>query len=247
MTSAREQQLKIDEREAFERFAPLVGYNVLPGSIVQAPPPAPDIQFEDANRGRINVELVALDHRRTRTRLSNMDNTSEAWNRAVDRLTPRDQASVRSEFANAHMSLNFDESAGTRLRTDIFAAIQRDVLSRPGHQGEVFDQLTRPPGLQRAEIHRGKDITDGPHFAAPSAGSGMPPQLNKIAEKLREKNYTATGPLELFAYATHDDPGGAVGGLEEIKATIQAHLPGSRFHRVYVLDWWSRRLIVSIP
>ena len=54
------------ERRIFEALAPLVGMDVVPGSIRQLTPPAPDIECETRGSGPKAVELVALDAPHTR-------------------------------------------------------------------------------------------------------------------------------------------------------------------------------------
>jgi hypothetical protein len=238
-----------EERElrTFEALAPLVGINVVPGSIIQDPPPAPDIQCAVVGIGHTNFELVSLDDRYTNTRLSNMFNTKQAWNRALSRLSSADQARVSAEFADVFLSLNFEEMAGTKDRGMALAAIQKELLSLPtGYAGELFTRGTLPARLHGARVFRNK-TTDGPHFSAPSAGSWMPPQLNRIEEKLRDKNYTFTGPLELFAYSPHDEPDGHINSLDEIQACINQNLTGSLFTRVHVFHLGFLKHIVTIP
>lgn len=75
----------------------------------------------------------------------------------------------------------------------------------------------------------------------------LPPQIDKIREKLTDKRYQTTVPLELFAYATHDEPDGAVGLVEQIDHCVRTHLPGSLFRRVSVFHVGLGQLIYSHP
>jgi hypothetical protein len=70
------------ELRAFQALAPLAGLGVVPGTIQQLKPPAPDITCQLDGIGAYNVELVALDDDTTRTRLSNMYNTDAGLQRA---------------------------------------------------------------------------------------------------------------------------------------------------------------------
>ena len=106
------------ERRVFERLAPLAGYQVAPDSIRQDPPPAPDIECEVVGEGVLAVELVALDHESTRTRLSNMFSTREAWDRALGTRPSWEKIRLSAECENVFLSLLFDESAGSRSRRD---------------------------------------------------------------------------------------------------------------------------------
>jgi hypothetical protein len=106
--------------------------------------------------------------------------------------------------------------------------------------------MTMPARLHSVSVFRNKR-TDGPNVSAPSAGYWMPPQLSKIEEKLREKNYTFTGPLELFAYSQHDEPDGHINSVAEIQACINQNLPGSLFTRVHVFHLGFLKHIVTMP
>jgi hypothetical protein len=110
--------------------------------------------------------------------------------------------------------------------------IQDQLLAKAaGFTGDLLGEFKTPIGLERAVIHRGS-VTNGPEFSPFSAGSWLPPQIDKIREKLVDKRYQTTAPLELFTYALHDEPDGAVGAMEQIDEVVRAHLPGSRFRRV---------------
>jgi hypothetical protein len=238
-----------EERELriFVALAPKAGIKIVRDSIIQAQPPAPDIQCDVEGRGHMNFELVALDDQYTRTRLSNMFNTKEAWARALSRLSLEDQASVRAAFADVHLSLNFEEMAGTKDRSAALSAIQNELLRYPpGYAGPLFSRTTMPPRLHAVSVFRNK-TTDGPHFNAPSGGSWMPPQLGKIEQKLQEKNYTFKGPLELIAYSQHDEPDGHINSLSEIRARINQNLSGSLFTRVHVFHLGFLQHIISMP
>ena len=238
-----------EERELriFVALAPKAGIKIVRGTIIQSPPPAPDIQCDVEGVGHMNFELVALDDQHTRTRLSNMFNTKEAWAHALSRLPPGDQVIVRAAFADVHLNLNFDEMAGTKDRSAALSVIQDELLRHPpGYAGPLFSRTTMPARLHAVSVFRNK-TTDGPHFNAPSGGSWMPPQLGKIEQKLQEKDYTFTGPLELIAYSQHDEPDGHINSLSEIRACISQNLPGSVFTRVHVFHLGFLQHIISMP
>jgi hypothetical protein len=244
---ARDLTKQEQEFRIFEVLAPLAGINVVPGSIIQARPPAPDIQCDVVGIGHMNFELLALDDESTRKRLSNMFNTKSAWARSLRGIPPAELARIQAEFANVHLSVHFDEMAGTRDRSAALSAIQKELLRLPsGYAGPLFTDITLPARLHSVSIFRTKR-TDGPNVSAPSAGYWMPPQLNKIEEKLLEKSYTFTAPLELFAYSPHDEPDGHINSLDEIQACINRNLPGSLFTRVHVFNLGFLKHIVMIP
>ncbi|HEX3949489.1 MAG TPA: hypothetical protein VHW95_06535 [Steroidobacteraceae bacterium] len=236
------------ERRAFEALAPLIGLAVIPGTIQQLRPPAPDIQCEVTGIGHYNAELVALDDDTTRRRLNNMYNSEKALERAIGSLTPEEQATVSAEMADVHISMIFDENAGTRDRGKLVTGVLRELLARPaGFRGDIYGDLDDlPRGLHSATIARFKKA-NGPTITSPSAGYWCPPQLEQITTKLKDKTYQCSGRLELFAYSIHDEPDGAVGGLEGIEQTIRQDIGTSKFDRVHVFHVGFLKHILTLP
>jgi hypothetical protein len=75
----------------------------------------------------------------------------------------------------------------------------------------------------------------------------LPPQLEKIEEKLVAKTYRTDAPLELFAYSRHDEVDGHLGSLAAIEQCITTHLPGSQFQRVSVFNLGFLQLVYCHP
>lgn len=222
------------ERRVFEALAPLVGWDVVSGSIVQPVPPQPDILCQVRGHGAIAVELVAIDASDTRLRLTNMFETPDAWKAAMAARPKEQQKILQSDLQNAHISVHFGNEQGRRDRASVLVALQTFLLEHPHFNGEIAtEDIGMPSGFHGARIGR-FETTTGPHVSAPSGAFWQPPQVAKIVEKLSDKTYEVTPPLELFAYATHDEPDGAVGSLETIQAAVAEHLPGSQFRCVHL-------------
>lgn len=231
------------EREIFEALIPLIGMDVVPGSISQPDPP--DIRCEIVDRGLIGVELVAIDAPETRTRLDNMQVIDDAWVRALTSLPANDQVRIVAEAADVFFSIVFDNRAGSRARTKALCALQTFLLSHPGHTGAIpLSSIGRPSGLQSVIVHRSQ-VTHGPKFSKFSSGGWLPPQISKVEEKLRPGRYQSDIPMELFVYAIHDEPDGAVGSLEELQDVIVKHLPTSEFQRAHVFHLGFQRHLSS--
>jgi hypothetical protein len=194
------------------------------------------------------VELVALDPPETRRRLSNMFGTPSAWHQAMTQWPEPEQQKLQSDLDNAHVSVHFSNNAGTRDRSAVLYGLQSFLLARPGFAGRVTaEDLEYPHGFQWANIGRLK-ITNGPHITSPSGDYMRAPQVDKIIEKLRDKSYGPAGaPIELFTYATHDEPDGAVGWLESIQSAVAEHVVGSQFRRVHLFHLGFKRHIWSSP
>ncbi len=240
MMNKREIELRV-----FEALASIAGLRVIQGSVAQKPEPAPDIVCRVVGIGPLAVELTALDDDGTRTRLANMFATKDTWGAALKRRAGAEQTELSTRCKDAHLSLTFEETAGTRVRTGAMSAIQNRVLALAhDYEGEMFRDLDHPAGLHGARIIHGCG-TGGPHINASSAGPWLPPQVDKIEEKLTKKKYRTAGPLELFAYANHDEPDGAVDSLAQIDACVRTYLPGSAFKRVRVFNLGFRQLVFT--
>lgn len=234
------------ERRIFEALAPLAGVQVV-GSIRQRPPPAPDIECEAIGVGPLAVELVALDDPQTHTRLENMRTTHEAWDRAFAMRSRIEQEALKGRCSDMLLSVHFDEAAGARDRARLMHLIQDRILALPAvFSGELYGDIDAPAAVDWAKVFHG-NVTEGPHIVSPSAGYWLPPQLEKIEEKLVAKTYRTDAPLELFAYSRHDEVDGHVGGLAAIEECIKKHLPGSRFQRVSVFNLGFLQLVYRYP
>jgi hypothetical protein len=235
------------ERRIFEALLPLTGMVLVPGTLKQKNPPAPDIECEVVSLGSLAVELVALDAQGTRTRLNNMFDTDGAWEKALTRWGPSERARLNAECANVILGLQIENGAGSRARKQIFEEVQKFLLAAPeGFTGNLFSYKELPKGLIAARVSRGS-ITQGPRIVAPSAGSWLMPQIEKIEEKLTDKAYQTSAPLELFAYSTHDEVDAHVNSLSLIDSCVRTHIEDSQFQRVRVFDLGFRQLNTRIP
>jgi hypothetical protein len=133
------------ERRVFEALAPLIGWNVTQGSVVQPDPP--DIICEVAGHGRLAVELVALDAPETRSRLDNMITTDEAWDRASTTLSVENQERLRIDVNDVFLSIGFRNKAGLRDRTKALQSVQEFLLQYPGYVGVLPPKKT--PRVER--------------------------------------------------------------------------------------------------
>jgi len=235
------------ERRIFEALAPLALIDVVPGSIRQEIPPAPDILCEATGIGSIAIELVALDAEYTRKRLQNLGTVDVAWSRALSARPQSEQAEVTAQSADMWLSIHFHEDAGTRVRTKIMTEVQSRLLAMsPTFEGHLFDAHDMPAEVHFARVSRG--LTDGPHFSTSSAGSWMPPQLAKIRGKLVDKKpYRTNAPLELFAYSEHDEVDGHIDGLSAIEQCVKINLVGSQFQRVTVFNLGFLQRVYRFP
>jgi len=238
----------VAERRAFEALAPLIGWNVIPGSIQQPKPPEPDILCNVAGLGAMAVELTAIDDEDTRRRLSNFSRTDDTWLAALGTRAHDERRALDAALSDAHVHADFANQAGPKLRAAAFYRIQEFLSVNPGYDGWVVaEDIGSPQGFHEARVTRTAGRTDGPSVAAPSVSGYIAPQLEQIITKLTDKTYVTDRPLDLFAYAIYDEPDGRVGMLEAIKAAVGERLSGSKFQRVHLFHAGFLRHICSIP
>jgi hypothetical protein len=239
---------QVRELRTFEALAPLIGWKIEPGSMLQPEPPEPDIFCNVVDLGPIAIELLSLDDEYTNRRLSYWRGTRGAWERALSQWPEAEEAQLRKDTRNAYITVNFAEDLDTRGRADAFRAIQSVLLGDRDYKGEITaDSIKNPNGFESAKVGRYAVIADGPHFQAPSGSFWSRPQVEKIVEKLTDKTYAPKAPLELFAYSPYNEPDGAVGSIEEVQAAITKHLPGSQFRRVHVFHLGFLKHVCSMP
>ncbi len=153
----------------------------------------------------------------------------------------------RGEANDTFFSITFRNEAGLRDRTKGLHAPQEFLLQNPGYAGVLAPKrLGLPRGLDAVTVHRGH-VTNGPKFWHFSAGMWLPPQTSKLEEKLQPGRYRSDLPMELFAYAIHDEPDLAVGSLELLQDVIIKLVPGSSFRRARVFDLGFRRHLYTYP
>jgi|GEM_PF-6250204 len=239
MTAAQDKARS--EREIFELLAPLAGLIVVPGSIKQNDPPAPDIECQIRDFGPLAVELVALDAVATRTRLQNMNGTGDAWNRALRKWSTEQQEQLRLKSANVFLVLNNGNETGQRGRTELMRLVQEQLLVKSIN---FIGELSECSGI---EVIRGPDIKNGPEFNVPSSGDWLMPQISKLEEKLTVKTYRTSAPLELFAYCLHDDIDAHVDSLRLLDECVGKHQPGSNFQCVRVFDLSAKKERYRFP
>jgi hypothetical protein len=101
---------QVRELRTFEALAPLIGWKIEPGSILQPEPPEPDIFCKVVDLGPIAIELLSLD----------------------DEYTNRQ---LRKDTRNAYITANFAEDLDTRGRAGSIEEVQAAITKHlPGSQ-----------------------------------------------------------------------------------------------------------------
>lgn len=236
-----------EERHHFERLAVALRLPIVPGSISQPDPPAPDITCALADGSRYGAELVAIDQAATQKRIADMGRVAQAWEHALRSWSVAEQKQVRSAFDDVYLSVILSQALDARGCTAVLREIQRAALGMPTHfEGDIFDPVDLPIGIDSARVLRGAP-RGGPHITRPTADFLHPPQLDLITRKLTAKSYTWDGTLELFVYTQHDDIDAQAGKLEEVREVIQRDIVRSRFGRVHVFDAFPGKHLLTEP
>lgn len=232
---------------AFESMASLAKLILLPNTIQQKDPPAPDIECQIQDFGPLAVELLALDASTTRERLGNRETIPSSWEPALEQWSDLEQKSLRASCKDVRLTISGGEKAGKHDQVQLMRSIQEKLLTK---SSDFFDELLNAPTRLNVSsphcrsiiICRRDFITNGPSISAQSSGRWEMPRIEKIEEKLTSKEYQTSAPLDLFAYSTHDGVDEHVDSLAKIDACVEAHLKDSRFRRVLVFDLAIRKM-----
>jgi hypothetical protein len=244
--SRSEMEKRRIELHVFQMLAPLIGWEVVPGSIEQPPPNRPDIECTVVGVGPRAVELTALDSSNTRQRLSNWHATRPAWSHALGLWDKSKRERLAEISRNLSLSLTIDEGTTGKMRTQIMHQIQALLLTCPDFSGRMFTAGAKPKGLKGGNAYRDKR-RNGIRIHSFSAGPLLAPNASTVERKLTNRTYEAFAPLELFAYSVHDEPDGAVGWQEMLDTSIAKYLPNSLFKSVHLFHFGFGRHIKSYP
>ncbi|WP_138927747.1 hypothetical protein [Verminephrobacter aporrectodeae] len=233
------------EREIriFKELASVAKLILVPNTVRHPVPPAPDIECQVQGAGLLAVELVALDSENTHTRLANMHATLDCWKDAIKTWGPTEQERLRCSCENAHLSISICNDAGKRDRTRIMKSIQEQLLKKPDNFiGELDLESSSDKCKTSVTVFRGDDIVCGPRIFAPSGYEWQMPQICKIKQKLVDKTYKTSDPMDLFAYSIHDDVDSHIKSMAMIDRCVKRYLARSQFRRVLVFNSRPTRL-----
>jgi hypothetical protein len=239
ITNKRDHELR-----TFEEFCAAARLTIVPGTIVQPDPPAPDLSAEFELLGRTAFELVRLNHPDQLTRLSLMHLTPQFLANAFTALPVEMHARLSSMYADGIITVHFRGAVNFGERRRALPFVWDTLASQPaGFVGKVdLWQLSAPEAIELIWVNRGKTFGT-PYFKTQTAGYVLPLAVDRVGEKL-QKHYQCAEPLELLAYVHWGELAHA-NAADEIAAVVERHLPGSQFRRVWVYEGLIHRVALQ--
>lgn len=233
VTSSDEKRAQ--ERRVFERFCQNAGLVIVPRTLQQPAPPAPDVIVELERRGRVAFELVRLDHEDEMMGRSHLLRASHFFEREYDALPPARRASIASQYGDAEITIEFHRTATIPERRKalefIWATLERLM---PGFNGQLsLAKLNAPSALHTVWVLRAEK-RERPKFRSFLLGSPLPVQASRIADKL-QNHYACSEPLELLAYREIGEFSYQTDEAD-IRQVIDTHLSTSQFRRVWLFE-----------
>jgi hypothetical protein len=232
------------ELRTFEQFCAAARLTIVPGTIVQPDPPAPDLSAELETRGRTAFELVRLNHPDQLTRLSLMHQTPQFLADAFAALPEELRTRLSSIYADGIITIHFRGAVNLSERRRALPFVWDTLASQPaGFVGKVdLWDLGAPEAIELIWVNRGKTF-GVPYFKTQTAGYVLPLAADRVGEKL-QKHYQCAEPLELLAYVHWGELAHA-NAADEIAAVAAQYLPGSQFRRVWVYEGLLQRVALQ--
>jgi hypothetical protein len=222
------------ERAVFERFAATAEIRLVPGSVAQPDPPAPDISADIEGAGRIAFELVRLDADDEFLSRRMFLEARELLESEFQKLPERQRAAIGAKFSSSGIAVEFHRFADTAARR---RALAEDLPA--SHDGEVdmcgraiqdVESLWVIPEPERTSLY----------FRSFIVGSPMPVHADRLSEKL-QRRYVCTEPLELLAYNEVEQLA-HLADEQRIRDAVESQIAGSQFRRVWVFDGFLNRI-----
>lgn len=222
------------ELEVFRRFCAIQPFEIVRATVVQLPPPAPDISVEIVGDGVVGFELVCIDDISYLRGLNLMPESAKLLTEFHGALSPGDRAAFDDRYRDAMLHVHFVDTAGQRGVRRTLRGLFEALINLPADfEGPALNNgRTRVAGIRHVFISRHKSFS-GPEFGTPA--SGMVTGLNLAALEAKFDNtYENEGrPVELLAYAMEIS---RLADDEAIKSLLDRQLPKSSYRRVWIYE-----------
>jgi hypothetical protein len=236
----------VHERVTFERFCTAAGLEIVPGTIQQTVPPAPDLTVEIAGAGGVAFQLVRINDDDQLMRLSLMQQTPRLLENEFAALDAATHAAFSNKYSDALITVGFKSTATLPERRKALPFVWQTLMDLPGGYAGIVDLywLKPPPAIDVISV--GRWNTGGrPRFRTQTLGFVLPLRIERITEKLRSK-YDCNEPLELLAYVENGELA-HFNDRDDIVRVVTDGLPGSQFRRVWVFEGLPNRVALSLP
>jgi hypothetical protein len=229
------------ERAHFEMFCEAARLPLIPESIEQPDPPAPDLVAELEGSGRVAFELVRLNDPDHLTRFRLMQQMPGFLERQFAALPAERRLALTARYIDAEIIIDFQGAATLAQRRRVLPYVWVVLEGLPdGHQGKV-DLYGREPPAELALMWINRIRTDGrARFRSQTTGFVLPLRVEEIERKLR-KRYETDHPLELLAYVENGEMA-HLADAARITEVVERLLPKSQFRRVWVYEGLLRQV-----
>ncbi len=234
------------ERATFEQFCDAAALTIVPGTLQQLPPPAPDVLVELAGVGPVGFELVRLNDPEQMIRHSLLYKVPRLLEAALANLPDTQRVALHHKYRDGHITVAFKSGASVTDCKRALPFVWKELEAAPdGYSGRIDLWGKRaPPKLETIWISR--IVTGGrPRFKSFAFGYVLPRRHEEIARKLK-KRCACDAPLELLAYVDLGELA-HVNAETEIRDVVNRWLPGSQFRRVWVYEGMHQRVAFSVP
>lgn len=230
-----------EEQEIFSLFAEASGFQIRPESIQNRKPPEPDILCEIVGDGLVAFEMVSLTSSEA-LRLARGGH--DLQRRFEDEICKWPE--LRANFSDAIIHIDFHQAAPKQRRQGSIKELL-DILQNLPVAFEGVIPLGRKSPLSRIlnEITIQRGISDGPSFDLIPAYEEDRVIVGYIGGKL-QMSYITSYPIELLAYFGWQRPP-RMSRLSPLESYLKTNLGKSPFRRVWVYDYFSRRVLYRYP
>jgi hypothetical protein len=234
------------ELRTFQQFCDAAALKIVPDTVCQPDPPAPDLIAELEGEGRVAFELVRLNDPDQLTRLSLMQQTPQFLQAEFAALPAKCHEDLRAKYTDGIITIHFRGAVDFEQRRKALPFIWETLAAQPvGFAGKVdLWDLGAPDAVELIWVNRGKTPGGVPYFKTQTAGYVLPLVADRIGEKL-QKRYQCTEPLDLLAYVHWGELAHA-NAADEIADVVTRHLFGSQFRQVWVYEGLLRRVALRL-
>lgn len=244
MTLARQEK---EELEIFSQFMTVALLPVLPDSTEKRDPPEPDILCQVEGRGPVAFEMVELIDQSLARRTFDQIKLIEALYTSCEDLPVVESSRMQENLGNAFVNCAFAGHASFRMRKAAIPFILHRLQEIPSDfEGQVEVKGKEGSGVDtKVTIRRGNLV--GPCFNVVSGGSFSDPTLNRIRQKIEEKSYKTSAPIELLGYYELQPVLSDSIWLPRVTDYVRQNVQNSQFRRIWIFDVRRNQLKVIYP
>ncbi len=225
------------ELTIFSQFASTCSLPIVTSLIEKRMPPEPDILCEVEGQGPVAFEMVQLIDESLAHRTFDQIKLMQAMRAYYECLPAMEKSKIQEKFGNALVHCSFENRSSFKSRNKAISVVMNHLQGMPtgfAGQEDVRGGNGHDSVVTRVTIQRGNFT--GPCFDVDSGGSFSDPTLNAIRQKMEEKSYSTSAPIELLGYYELQPVLDDTVWLPEFSAYVRQKLEQSLFRRVWIFD-----------